>query len=81
MSRPPADYRRKSRKNQAVHAYRKDTTLRKALSKVGILGKLKTMRLKMGSKFSDITMSEIEAFIEEPEQFGKALIASELTVY
>lgn len=57
------------------------STLRKALSKVGILGKLKTMRLKMGSKLSDITMSKIEAFIEEPEQFGKALFASELSVY
>lgn len=57
------------------------SALRKALSKAGILGKLKTMRLKMGNKFTDITISEIETFLEKPEQFGKTLIASELSVY
>ena len=31
------------------------------------------MRLKMGNKFADITISEIEAFLERPEQFGKTL--------
>ena len=57
------------------------SALRKALSKAGILGKLKTMRLKMGNKFADIAISEIETFLEKPEQFGKTLIASELSVY
>ena len=57
------------------------SALRKALSKAGIFGKLKTMRLKMGNKFTGITISEIETFLEKPEQFGKTLIASELSVY
>jgi len=57
------------------------SALRKALSKAAIFGKLKTLRRTMGNKFADITMSKIETFIEKPEQFGKALIASELSVY
>jgi len=57
------------------------SALRKALSKAGISGNLKTMRLKMGNKFADITISEIETFLEKPEQFGKTLIASQLSVY
>lgn len=57
------------------------SALRKALSKVGILGNLKTMRLKMGNKFADITISEIETYLENPEKFGKTLIASQLSVY
>jgi hypothetical protein len=57
------------------------SALRKALSKAGISGSLKTMRLKMGNKFDDITISEIETFLEKPEQFGKTLIASQLSVY
>ena len=35
----------------------------------------------MGNKFDDITISEIETFLEKPEQFGKTLIASQLSVY
>ena len=57
------------------------SALRKALSTAGISGNLKTMRLKMGNKFDDITISEIETFLEKPEQFGKSLIASQLSVY
>lgn len=57
------------------------SALRKALSKAAVLGNLKTMRRKMGNKFTDITISEIETFLEKPEQFGKNLIASELSVY
>ena len=57
------------------------SALRKALSKAAILGNLKTMRLKMGNKFANITIGEIETFLEKPEQFGKALIASQLSVY
>ncbi len=57
------------------------SALRNALSKAGILGSLKTMRLKMGNKFADITISEIETFLENPQQFGKTLIASQLSVY
>lgn len=57
------------------------SALRKALSKAAVLGNLKTMRRKMGNKFTDITISEIETFLEKPEQFGKTLIASELSVY
>jgi len=57
------------------------SALRKALSKAAISGSLKTMRLKMGNKFDDITIREIETFLEKPEQFGKTLIASQLSVY
>lgn len=57
------------------------SALRIALSKAGILGNLKTSRRKMGNKFTDIAISEIETFLEKPEQFGKTLIASELSVY
>jgi hypothetical protein len=57
------------------------SALRKALSKAGILGNLKALRGKMGNKFTDIAISEIETFLEKPEQFGKTLIASELSVY
>jgi len=57
------------------------SALRIALSKAGILGKLKTLRRTMGNRFAAITISEIGTFIEKPEQFGKALIASELSVY
>ena len=57
------------------------SALRKALSKAGILGNLKALRGKMGNKFTDIATSEIETFLEKPEQFGKTLIASELSVY
>jgi hypothetical protein len=35
----------------------------------------------MGNKFADITIREIETFLEKPEQFGKTLIASQLSVY
>ena len=57
------------------------TTLRKALSKAGILGRLKTLRLKTGNKFEGMPITEIESFLEKPETFGKALIASEISVY
>ena len=57
------------------------TALRNALSKVGVLGNLKTLRLKLGEKFKDISISKIENFLEKPKEFGKTLIASELSVY
>jgi hypothetical protein len=57
------------------------TALRNALSKVGVLGNLKTLRLKLGEKFKDISISEIENFLEKPKEFGKTLVASELSVY
>lgn len=55
--------------------------LQKALSKAGILGNLKTLRRKLGDKFEEISITEIESFLEKPEAFGKTLIASELSVY
>jgi hypothetical protein len=57
------------------------SALRKALSKAGVLGNLKTMRHKMSNKFDEIPISEIETFLEKPKDFGKTLIASELAVY
>jgi len=57
------------------------SALRKALSKAAVAGNLKTMRRKMSNKFDEIPISEIETFIEKPEEFGKALIASQLSVY
>ncbi len=57
------------------------SALRKALSKAAVLGNLKALRGKMGNKFDDIAISEIETFLEKPEQFGKTLLASELSVY
>jgi len=55
--------------------------LRNALSKAGILGKLKTFRRKTGDRFEDIPISKIESFLDNPEEYGKTLIASELSVY
>ncbi len=57
------------------------TALQKALSRAGILGNLKTLRRKMGDKFEDISITEVESFLEKPEVFGKKLKASELSVY
>jgi len=57
------------------------TALRKALSKAGILGSLKTLRRKTGDKFENISIIEVESFLEKPEEFGKTLVASELSVY
>ncbi len=57
------------------------TALRKALSKAGILGSLKTFRRKMGDRFKDISISKIESFLDNPKEYGKTLIASELSVY
>lgn len=55
--------------------------LRNALSKAGILGNLKTFRRTMGDRFEDIPISKIESFLDNAEEFGKTLIASELSVY
>jgi len=52
-----------------------------ALSKAGILGKLKTFRRKMGDRFGDIPISKIESFLDNAEEYGKTLVASELSVY
>jgi hypothetical protein len=57
------------------------STLRKALSKAAVLGNLKTLRRNMGNKFTDVTIGEIENFLEKPEKFGQTLMASELSVY
>jgi len=57
------------------------SALRKALSKAAVLGNLKTIRRKMSNKFADIAIREIETFLEKPQDFGKTLIASELSVY
>ena len=57
------------------------STLRKALSKAAVLGNLKTLRRNMGNKFTDVTIEEIENFLEKPEKFGQTLMASELSVY
>ncbi len=57
------------------------TALQKALSKAGILGNLKTFRRKMSDKFEDISITEVESFLEKPEVFGKMLMASELSAY
>jgi len=55
--------------------------LRNALSKAGILGKLKTFRRKMADRFGDIPISKIESFLDNAEEYGKTLVASELSVY
>jgi len=55
--------------------------LRKALSKVGVSGSLKTMRGALDKKFDKLSISEIEYFLGQPEKFGKTRIASELTTY
>jgi hypothetical protein len=57
------------------------TALRKALSKEGIFGNLKTLRRKMSDKLEDISITEVEGFLEKPEVFDKTLMASELSVY
>jgi len=57
------------------------SALRKTLSKAAVLGNLKTIRRKMSNKFADIAIREIETFLEKPQDFGKTLIASELSVY
>jgi len=55
--------------------------LRNALSKAGVSGSLKTMRCKIGKKFGEISISEIENFLIQPEKFGKTCVASELSTY
>jgi hypothetical protein len=57
------------------------SALRKALSKAAVAGNLKTMRRNMSNKFDELSIREIETFLEKPEEFGKALIASQLSVY
>jgi hypothetical protein len=57
------------------------SALRKALSKAAVAGNLKTLRGKMSNQFDEIPISEIETFLQKPEDFGKALIASQLAVY
>jgi hypothetical protein len=46
-----------------------------------VAGNLKTLRGKMSNQFDEIPNSEIETFLQKPEDFGKALMASQLTVY
>ena len=55
--------------------------LRNALSKDGVSGSLKTMRGKMDRKYGEISISEIESFLIQPEKFGKTCVASELSTY
>jgi len=55
--------------------------LRNALSKAGVSGSLKTMRGKMGKKFGEISIEEIENFLMQPAKFGKIPVASELSTY
>lgn len=55
--------------------------VRNALSKAAVSGKLKTMRRKMGKQFGEISIDEIENFLMQPEKFGKAPVASELSTY
>jgi len=55
--------------------------LRNALSKAGVSGSLKAMRRKMDKKFGEISISEIENFLIQPEKFGKTCVASELSTY
>jgi hypothetical protein len=57
------------------------SALRKALSKAAVAGNLKTMRRNMSNKLDELSIREIETFLEKPEEFGKALIASQLSVY
>jgi hypothetical protein len=57
------------------------SALRKALSSAAVAGNLKTLRGKMSNQFDEIPISEIETFLQKPEDFGKALIASQLAVY
>jgi len=60
---------------------KENTALRKALSKAGVSGSLKTMRGNLDKKFNKLSISEIEHFLMEPEKFGKTRIGSELTTY
>ena len=55
--------------------------IRNALSKAGISGSLKKMRGRLGKNFKNISISDIEIFLTQPEKFGKTPIASQLTTY
>lgn len=39
------------------------------------------MRGNLGKKFDELSISEIENFLMQPEKFGKTPIASELSTY
>jgi len=60
---------------------KENITLRKALSKAGVSGSLKTMRGNLGKKFDNLSISEIENFLMQPNKYGKTPIASQLTTY
>ncbi|MBL7203133.1 MAG: transposase [Desulfobacteraceae bacterium] len=60
---------------------KENIALRKALSKAAVSGSLKTMRGTLDKKFDNLSISEIEKFLAQPEKFGKTRIASELTTY
>ena len=55
--------------------------IRNALSKAGISGSLKKMRSRLGNKFENISIKDIEFFLTQPVKFGKTPIASQLTTY
>lgn len=60
---------------------KENIALRKALSKAGVSGSLKTMRSNLGKKFDHLSTSEIEQFLMHPDKYGKTPIASQLTTY
>lgn len=55
--------------------------IRNALSKAGISGSLKKMRGDLGKKFDNLSLSDIEIFLTQPEKFGQTPVASQLTTY
>jgi len=60
---------------------KENVALRKALSKAGVSGSLKTMRGNLGKQFNTLSIREIEHFLMQPDKFGKTRMASELTTY
>ncbi|MGP8321935.1 MAG: hypothetical protein ACT6FE_06400 [Methanosarcinaceae archaeon] len=55
--------------------------LRKALSKVGISGKLKAMRRNMAKNFEVLSIDKIESYLKTPEKLGKTREATEMLTY
>jgi hypothetical protein len=60
---------------------KENIALRKALSKAAVAGNLYTMRGNLSKKFDNLSLTEIEHFLMQPEKYGKTRIASELTTY
>lgn len=55
--------------------------LRKALSKVGISGKLKAMKRNMTNNFEKLAIDEINDYLATPEKLGKTTEATEMLAY